>query len=86
MDLGDKSSGRTLDFDSDFVGLNVGYSLVEVDPLSFLLVIMYLLLTSSAIVPSLIESAKKGNGMVLPKYYYYYSQRCSEHDSSMEII
>jgi hypothetical protein len=37
MELGDESGSGTLDFDCDFVGLDVGDGFVEVDPLSLLL-------------------------------------------------
>jgi hypothetical protein len=37
MELGDESCSGTLDFDCDFVGLDVGDGFVEVDPLSLLL-------------------------------------------------
>lgn len=56
----------TLDFNSNLIGLYVGYGLILINPISFLWnYYLNLLLTNSVIVPSLIESARNGKLIVL---------------------
>lgn len=60
------TSMRALDFNSNLIGLNVGYGLILFDPVSFLWnYYRHLLLTNSVMVPSLIESARNGKLIVL---------------------
>lgn len=67
VELQQLSCLRTLNFNSNFISLYVSDCFVLVNPFSLLWKIKQcLLLTNSVIVPSLIESAKKGKLMVLP--------------------
>lgn len=70
---------RTLDLNSNFISLYVSDCFVLLNPFSLLWKIkLCLLFTNSVIVPSLIESAKKGKLMVLPESLK--SVTCKEED------
>lgn len=61
---------RAFNLDSNFISFDISNSLILFNPISLFckLFIKKLLLTNSAIVPSLIESAKKGKFTVLAKW------------------